>query len=362
MGLNDGEIIGTTKILDHGDASERFNLVLVAEGYRESELATFKSDAEYFVSALSEFGDLICAFNVYRIDVASTDSGADDPQACGGTGATPKTFFDARFCTGGVRRALTVNTSLVLQVVGSEVPQFHSVLVIVNSPIYGGTGGTVGVSSTATVKSDGTPVDWREIGLHEMGHSIFGLADEYEYYRGCDSGESGQDIYPWSSDPPEPNVTNSPTAAGKWADLILPDIPLPTTSNSDCSQCDDQPDPFHGQAVIGTFEGAKYFHCGLYRPTFNCKMRKLGAPFCAVCRRVITEYLLPFNPGFCKELIRVRKDLDRWAVVAMILFGVAQDGDGVVIVGASRFPSIHGVRSGTVSGVSWPTPVRSHPR
>src|SRR5262249_37793453 len=42
--------------------------------------------------------------------------------------------------------------------------------------------------------------------------------------------------------------------------------------------------------------GANYFHCGAYRPSFDCKMRNLSAPFCAVCRRVIRETLTPLLP------------------------------------------------------------------
>jgi hypothetical protein len=48
--------------------------------------------------------------------------------------------------------------------------------------------------------------------------------------------------------------------------------------------------------VVGTFEGAGTFHCGMYRPQFVCKMRKLSDPFCAVCQRVIRETLAPYEP------------------------------------------------------------------
>jgi hypothetical protein len=52
---------------------------------------------------------------------------------------------------------------------------------IVNSDQFGGTGGAVPVCSVA-----GGAVD---IALHEMGHSYFGLADEYPYLRGCDEAD-----------------------------------------------------------------------------------------------------------------------------------------------------------------------------
>jgi hypothetical protein len=40
-------------------------------------------------------------------------------------------------------------------------------------------------------------------------------------------------------------------------------------------------------------EGARYYHCGVYRPEYDCKMRKLGIPFCAVCRQVIRNRIMP---------------------------------------------------------------------
>ena len=36
--------------------------------------------------------------------------------------------------------------------------------------------------------------------------------------------------------------------------------------------------------------------CGCYRPEFNCRMRALGNPFCAVCQKVIVHHLTPFLP------------------------------------------------------------------
>jgi hypothetical protein len=335
MGINDGMVIGTTKIVDRGDPADRFNLVILAEGYRQGELGVFTGEADKFVRALFNtppYDQHSCAINVYRVDVASTDSGADDPVACGGTGATPATYFDASFCGGGVPRALVCNTALALSVAGAQVPEFHSVQVLVNSSKYGGTGGTVGVSSTATQSGSGAAVEWPEILIHEMGHSIFNLADEYEYYQGCDVSEPAQNKWTFG-EPAKPNITASKTATGKWADLINTPT-LPTTTNPNCGQCDPQASP--GSNLIGTFEGAGYYHCGLYRPQFECKMRKLGVPFCAACSRIISDFLTPFDPALC--LTRDMLDSARWAAVATILFGVIQDGGGVVIVGGKPIP------------------------
>ena len=40
MGTSDGSVGGTTRIIDHGAPTSRWNLVIVGDGYRASELAT----------------------------------------------------------------------------------------------------------------------------------------------------------------------------------------------------------------------------------------------------------------------------------------------------------------------------------
>ena len=306
MTTADGTVLGATKIVDHG--AGRWNLVLIAEGYQRAELAQFANDAQNFVDALfatAPLDELRCAINVYRIDVASTDSGADDPTACGGTGATPATYFDASFCNGGIRRLLLVNAATAQSVATAQVPDWHQILVIVNSSIWGGAGGTIATTSTAP--------GWEAVAIHELGHSTFGLADEYEYWAGCGI-DTTQDTYT-GPEPAEPNVTtDTDRATLKWGDLVLATTPLPTTSHADCTQCDPQPNPLLA-GTVGAFEGARYYHCGLYRPEFNCMMRNLSG-FCAVCRRRIRETLKPYLP---KCLAPVFKGSSWWACLFKVI-------------------------------------------
>lgn len=95
--------------------------------------------------------------------------------------------------------------------------------------------------------------------VHELGHAIATLADEYyDYVR---------DTY----DGPEPgalNVTSSPgLAALKWGRFVRSSTAVPT------------PD---GEAVVGAFEGGLLHRTGIFRPSFSCLMRDLGI-FCPVC-------------------------------------------------------------------------------
>ena len=94
MGTSDGTVLGSTKIVDAGPATQRWNVVIVSEGYRSIEMAQFATDAQQFANTLlatAPFDRLRKAINVFRVDVTSTDSGARDPTKCGGTGAKPKT-------------------------------------------------------------------------------------------------------------------------------------------------------------------------------------------------------------------------------------------------------------------------------
>ena len=289
MGTSDGQVLGTTQIVNNGSPARRFNLVLISDGYQAAQMTQFATDAQSFVDALfatPPFNDLTCAFNVYRVDVTSTDSGADDPTACGGTGASVATYFDSSFCNGNIRRLLLCDSNSVRNVVNAQVPQWHQILVMVNSSVYGGSGGSI-----ATFAVNG---NWQQVALHELGHAAYGFADEYEYWAGCGVDAPGtQDQHP-PGEPSEPNVTLNPDRATiKWADLVAAGTPMPTMANPDCTQCNRGPSPV-AAGVVGAFEGAHYYHCGAYRPEYECLMRDLGFDFCAVCQRVIRKTMDPF--------------------------------------------------------------------
>jgi hypothetical protein len=296
---SDGTVIGATKIVDHGPDAQRYTIVLIGEGYQQSEQTKFAQDAQHFVDVFFDtppFKTNCSIFNVWRIDVASTDSGADDPATCNdgstGSGAMPKTYFDATFCgDGNIRRLLTSNNATAISVANVQVPGWDSVVVIVNSTEYGGSGGQI-----ATTSISGT--DWPLIAIHEYGHSAFALGDEYEYYAGCGVDPPGTHDNHTAVEPAAANLTVETNAAlVKWHTLFYPGIAIPTTTNADCTKCDPQGDPFPGEQRVGLYEGADYFHCKAYRPVFDCKFRHLSADFCPVCRQRMLQVLQPFQPA-----------------------------------------------------------------
>jgi hypothetical protein len=297
MTTSDGYVLSTHKIVDHGPNSQRFNIVIMGDGYQATEQAKLATDVQGFVDLLratAPYTDLWCGINFFRIDVVSTESGADDPGTCGdgstGSGATPHTYFDSTFCAdGGSRRLLSCNDDTAHDLAVARVPEAHIIMVIVNTTEYGGSSdGRVAKLSTASSSA--------EIALHEMGHLAFGFADEYDC-RTCVAGETGHDHFT-GAEPAAPNVTKDTNRATiKWrASLTSATDPLPTTANADCSARDAQANP-KSATYVGAYEGADYFHCGCYRPSDNCRMRALNNPFCLVCQQVIRDTLHPFLPA-----------------------------------------------------------------
>jgi hypothetical protein len=156
MTTADGSVLGMTQVFGSAPRNRAFNVVLLAEGFTAAQQNDFNAVCTAFVNAFRAtppFDDLAPAINVFRVNVTSTDSGADDPAAAGGTGATARTYFDATFGGNNIRRLLLCNATTALQVAAAQVPGFTVVLVVVNSTVYGGSGGSIGTYSARTASS-----------------------------------------------------------------------------------------------------------------------------------------------------------------------------------------------------------------
>lgn len=251
------------KFMDNGSDDSHYVFVVLGDGYQASEISQFHDDAQRILGQVlnvSPWGEYASYVNAYWVDVVSNESGADNPN----TGHFVDTALDATYWTAGIERLLTVNTSKAFAAAMSA-PTFDRVLVIVNDPKYGGSGGSLAVVSLASSAP--------EVAVHEIGHSFAGLADEYEDpYPGYPPGD-------W-----EPNVTFQTSRPNiKWNVWIEASTPLPT------------PETPAYASVVGVFEGARYLTTGIYRPKLDCKMRSLGPPFCEVCTEthVVSLYASP---------------------------------------------------------------------
>jgi hypothetical protein len=237
---------------------QRINLVFLAEGYTAGEMSKFEQDIQTALIGLFNtppYRDYADYFNVYAVEVVSNESGTDHPYTAPDCPAgldtlSRDTYFNSTFDYAGIHRLLVPQTSLVMPVLIANTPFWDVAFVIVNTAIYGGSGGTFATFSTHPSSA--------EIAIHELGHTFADLADEYEY-----GGGSGYEA---------PNATAELVRQLiKWNAWIDPTTPVPTPETSAYND------------VVGLFEGAVYLPTGWYRPELNCKMRNLGVPFCAVC-------------------------------------------------------------------------------
>lgn len=244
-----------TTLADHGDPANRIDLVIVGDGYTAAQFDKFDADARRFIGSFfgaEVYKEYASYFNVRTIAFASAQSGASHPER--NPPLVRSTAFGAAYNCAGVVRLICVDNARVNVAVNALLPasQRDFVIVLVNDPEYGGAGGALMVASTHA--------DSVEIGLHESGHAIGLLADEY-----TDQPPTCRlDV-----EPPAANSTRvTDRTAIKWAVWIAPTTAVPTLL----------PTP----SVPGLFEGAEYCPTGKYRPTYNSKMRALGNPFEAV--------------------------------------------------------------------------------
>jgi len=259
--------------LDFGKAhGNEIRLIFLPDGFTHAELPVFHNAVQAFLDTISRtapFDALLEAFSACRADIPSPASGILDP-LLHSSGANP--FFRARFGDGALRRCIVVDQARAIKAATHLAGKAGHVvgMVVVNTVEYGGSGGNVAVFSVNTRSP--------AIAIHELGHTLFNLADEY-----ADAGQSG------TPDPIEINVaakpdphspTWGPSEPGrlKWAAQITQGLPIPGPPSSPLT-------------VVGAFEGAKYHPTGIFRPSVDCKMRNLLAPFCPVCDAYIRAKL-----------------------------------------------------------------------
>lgn len=244
----------------NGDPSNRINLVIMGDGYTLLDTAQFRTDAlsvaNYFLS-VHPFNQYRNFFNFFSIKVISNDSGNDHPgTAVDEPGSShPVTsvdnYLESTFDYGVHRCVYSNNTGLVFSIANTNFPQYDLVNVIVNTPYYGGCGGSVAFTSMHSASA--------EVFVHEFGHSFASLSDEYDYGSVCAPG-TAQNI----------NVSQqTDTSLLVWKSWLTT-APIPTPAGTDCN-------------LIGLYEGAQYCVTNWYRPKCNCKMRALNQPFCEVC-------------------------------------------------------------------------------
>jgi hypothetical protein len=240
----------STTIESNGDPANRVDIVFVGDGYQASQLGTYASliaQRWATIRTREPYSSYLPYFNAHRVDVTSVDAGVDgDPTQ----GILRNTALDMAFWCGGIERLLCVNTSKAIAAAASA-PDWDQILAVANATKYGGAGyPTVDVCTFSG--SNGSSL---EVALHELGHALGDLADEYDYggaqtYSGPEPGEVNL------STQTSAQMAASQTKWSAWLGVSLP-----------------------GVGAHGTYEGGGYSVFGIYRPTFNSLMRELNQPF-----------------------------------------------------------------------------------
>lgn len=237
-----GQTFPVETIKNNGAKEKRINLVFLGDGYQSTELTQYLIDVNTVVTGMfsqTPFKEYEKFFNVYAVKVPSVESGAKHPGTATDVTepATPVTnpnnYFGSQFDISNIHRLLLpLKGSIINSTLANNFPDYDQIFVMVNSTVYGGSGGTYATSSKN--------VSAAEIAIHEIGHSFAGLADEYVI------GGQGE----------RPNRTIATDAATiKWKNWL-------------------------GTNTVGIYPvGIE----GWQRPHQNCKMQFLNSPFCSVC-------------------------------------------------------------------------------
>ncbi|KJY25840.1 hypothetical protein VR46_40870, partial [Streptomyces sp. NRRL S-444] len=253
----DGEV---AKMVDNGPTADRLDIVVVGDGYTAAEQDRFHADAQAKwaeIAAVEPYSTYRSLFNVWTVDAVSHDSGVSgDP-----TPATVRdTALGSYFWCEDIERLLCIDQPKVDAYV-AKAPEADLVLVLANSAKYGGAGynersATLGYEGISTASAGNAKSG--QVAIHETGHSLGKLADEYFY-----PGTPGYEKY----EGPEPADSNTSTLP---ADRMA-------AEQAKWYRWLGAPSPDGG--TVGAYEGGGYYVTGLYRPTDNSIMRVLGKPF-----------------------------------------------------------------------------------
>ncbi len=313
--VNKGEIAHTNKvdvILANGPAESKMDIVILGDGYTADEMYKFRKDATRLAGYLMDaepFKSRKNDFNIRAIETPSNTTGVTKPHN-GVFNRTPLSVHYSSFDS--ERYALTYDNRKVRDI-ASQVP-YDLMVILMNEKTYGG-GGIFNLYTT--VAADNKFAEY--IMVHEMGHHLAALADEY--YTSSVSYEVPQvTVEPW-----ETNITALFDPADlKWQNMVEEGTPLPTPWNKeefdmagfavqrerDSLRALRVPenvveDLFVRQLAledsffekeeyrnkVGAFEGAGYLARGLFRPQVDCIMYTRHMKFCKVCQKSIEEVI-----------------------------------------------------------------------
>ena len=258
----------TATILENGKPEKKVDLVLLSEGYTETEKHKFLNDASRITGYLFDeepFKSNKMNFNIRAVFAPSEETGTDVP----GEKIYNNTLLNSTFYTFDIPRYLTTSDMKTIYDIAACVPYDH-IYVLVNTERYGG-GGFYNFLSVCSSDHQLT----REVFVHEFGHGFAGLGDEY-----YTSEVAYENFYNIKEEPWEPNLTTLVNFNKKWKSMVSENTPVPTPRTEGFSN------------TVGVFEGGGYMTEGIYSPYMDCRMKSNNAKnFCPVCSGVIQKII-----------------------------------------------------------------------
>ncbi len=301
------------RLHERGAPEAKLDLLILGDGYTAAQRDKFERDARRLLAVFfstSPFKERENDINVWGLMPASTDSGISRPS----DHIYRRTALGTTYDTFDSERYVLTEENRKLRDIAANAP-YEAIEIVTNSQTYGG-GGIYNLYSTVAADSE-----WASyIFVHEFGHHLAGLADEY-YTSDVAYLPPAEKVEPW-----EPNVTAllDPLKL-KWRDLVSPGTPIPTPWPKDefenfqtlgqekrrALRAAHRPESemnalfkeelarntalLNGPSLkgkVGAYEGANYEARGYYRPQSDCIMFTRDAVgFCAVCRRALEETL-----------------------------------------------------------------------
>ncbi|MBS1766221.1 MAG: peptidase M64 [Acidobacteria bacterium] len=296
-------------ILKNGEPSHKVDFLILGDGYTAKERPKFIKDAKRLAATFFKYEPYKSRksdFNVWALCPASAQSGISRPS----TGIHRRSALGCTYDAFGAERYILTYDNRAFRDAASQAP-YDFVEILVNGRTYGG-GGIHQLYGT--VASDNAFSEY--VFIHEFGHHIAGLADEY-YTSDAVTHPAQSRPEPW-----EPNVTADPQHP-KWANLLTPGIALPTPwkksefeaysygiqKERHAIRAANKPESVMealftrerahevdllgkdaNSGKVGAFEGGNYESTGYYRSQEDCIMftRDLSAGFCAACRHAIS--------------------------------------------------------------------------
>lgn len=255
------------KVHYSGDPSNKLDIVFIPEGYSKDEMDLFRADCnsmKKFLFSYSPFDEFKSNINLWGIESPSEESGTDLP----GENIWKNTIANSNFWTFRSERYLMTLDYHKVRDLAANAP-YDQIYILVNTDKYGG-GAVYNYYSLTSAHNKLT----QKIFIHEFGHGLVGLADEYG------NDPTYLDYYPKDIEPWEPNITTLVDFGNKWKSLVTDGTPVPTPSDNKYEK------------VIGAFEGAGYADNGVYRPTYDSIMRTFNSDeFNEVCKKAIRKVM-----------------------------------------------------------------------